>query len=95
MEPVARKHPDPDTSYETLHGSFDVNLQETKNKKLFSRLTLEKSLEDGGLENLDDLQLASPLHLKSLEFRQALVEVEHSVAFLQLLTLLLKVAKRI
>jgi hypothetical protein len=64
-------------------------------KRIFlscGRLTLEESLEDGGLENLDDLQLASPLHLESLEFRQALVKVEDSVAFLQLLALLLKVA---
>jgi hypothetical protein len=26
-QPVAGPHPDPDTSYETLHGSLDVNLQ--------------------------------------------------------------------
>jgi hypothetical protein len=31
-QPVAGPHPDPDTSYETLHGSLDVNLPETKNK---------------------------------------------------------------
>ncbi len=28
-QPVAEPHPDPDTSFETLHGSLDVNLQET------------------------------------------------------------------
>jgi hypothetical protein len=32
-QPVAGPHPDPDTSYETLHGSLDVNLLETRNKK--------------------------------------------------------------
>jgi hypothetical protein len=32
-QPVAGPHPDPDTSYETLHGSLDVNLQETRNKE--------------------------------------------------------------
>ncbi len=31
-QPVAGPHPDPDTSYETLHVSLDVNLQETRNK---------------------------------------------------------------
>ncbi len=29
---MAGSHPDPDTSYETQHGSLDVNLQETGNK---------------------------------------------------------------
>ncbi len=29
---MAGPHPDPDTSYETLHGSLDVILQETRNK---------------------------------------------------------------
>jgi hypothetical protein len=28
---VAGPHPDPDTSYETLPGSLDVNQQETRN----------------------------------------------------------------
>jgi hypothetical protein len=32
-QPLAGPHPDPDTSYETLHGSLDVNLLETRNKK--------------------------------------------------------------
>jgi hypothetical protein len=36
-QPVAGPHPDPDTSYETLHGSLDVNLQETRNKVLPAR----------------------------------------------------------
>jgi hypothetical protein len=26
-QPLAGPHPDPDTSYETIHGSLDVNLQ--------------------------------------------------------------------
>ncbi len=32
---MAGPHPDPDTYYETLHGSFDVNLQETANLKQY------------------------------------------------------------
>jgi hypothetical protein len=35
--PVAGPHPDPDTSYETLHGSLDVTQQETRNKVLPAR----------------------------------------------------------
>jgi hypothetical protein len=38
-QPVAGPHPDPDTSYETLHGSWDVNLQETRNTNRTEKLT--------------------------------------------------------
>jgi hypothetical protein len=30
---VAGPHPDPDTAYDTLHGSLDVNPQKTRSKK--------------------------------------------------------------
>ena len=52
-------------------------------------VTLEESLEDGALEDLDDLELSPPLHLEALQLREAAVEVEDGVALLEPLALLL------
>lgn len=43
----------------------------------------QKATEDLRLENLDQLELATTLHFKALEFGQGSVKVEHDVAFLE------------
>ena len=51
---------------------------------------LQEGLEDGGLENLDDLKLSASLHLKALQLSERPVEIEDGVALLQLFALLLR-----
>jgi hypothetical protein len=53
------------------------------------RFAPEKRLKDRRLEDLDQLQLSATLHLETLELGQGAVKVEHGVAFLELLALLL------
>ena len=53
------------------------------------RLSLEESLKDSGLEDLDDLQLAAPFDLEALQLGQRPVKIEDGVALLELLALLL------
>ena len=49
----------------------------------FQGAAFQKLFKDLGLEDLDQLELATPLHLEALELGQRAVVVEDGVALLQ------------